>query len=138
MNFKEVLLQYSSNRAVIGCQEDEIVAIEKKTGTILPKDYRQFLKQMGRSAPDFFVGSDFEYEKLSDLQEWATDLLSESDLSPLGNDAFVFMMHQGCQFYFFQNGKVNYYMEGEKEPEVRFSTFEEFFNEYAKQRTPPV
>lgn len=132
MVFEDVLLQYASNRAVAGCHDDEIAVIEKKTEANLPDDYKQFLKHMGRSAPDFFVGSDFEYDKLLNLQEWATDLLNESDLEPLGKDAFVFMMHQGYQFYFFQNGKVNYYMEGEKASEERFSTFEDFFNEYAK------
>ena len=132
MGFEDILSQYSTGRDVVGCQSDEITAVEKKFGVSLPNDYKQFLMCMGHRAPDFFVGSDFEYNKLPDLQEGAAELLQECGQAPLAEGAFVFIMHQGYQFYFFDKGRIYYYMEDEDKFEERFSTFEEFFIDSTK------
>ena len=59
-------------------------------------------------------GSDFTFEDLEGVREAADELLVEAGLEPLPSSAFVFVMHQGYQFYYFQDGAVFYFKEGDK------------------------
>ncbi len=114
-----------------GCSELEIRLLEDRLGIGLPQKYQSFLKLMGHSADRFFLGSDFTYNELEQLQDWAKELLEESavDLT-FPDNAFVFLMHQGYQFYFFylnedNNPKVYGYLEGNSHFD-KFERFDEF------------
>ena len=87
-----------------GCSDAEIEALEAELGIVLPRAYREFLLTMGRSAGDFFCGTDFLYADLP-LREYADELLSEGDVPLALHPAdFVFAMHQGYTFLFFRCG----------------------------------
>ena len=94
----------------------------------LPDSYRHFLLSAGHGIDEFLAGSDFTIDDLKGVREAADELLVEGGLEPLANDAFVFAMHQGYQFYFFANGEVYYYREGMDHIEKRYGSFEEFFD----------
>lgn len=80
----------------------------------------------------FFQGSD--YYNPDKLKKWAEALLQDDCFPvPLPDDAYVFVMHQGYEFYFVKlseggNPPVYYYLEGQYERDfVKVTdTFEEF------------
>lgn len=126
--FLEKLELFTAKRHTSGCSIDEIESLVRQGNVELPVSYRQFMLVAGRGVDDFLQGSDFTFDELDDMREAADELLVESGLNRLTSDSFVFAMHQGYQFYFFQNGKVYYYLEGEDHIERRFASFEEFFD----------
>ena len=88
---------------------------------------------MGKAAGDFMKGSDFFYERLFDLRESAEALLEDDNSNfTLPKNAFVFWVHQGYQFAFFNcesdNLAIFYYMEGEGAKKI-YDTFEDFLIE---------
>ncbi len=115
-------------KKIKGCSESEIRLLEERLGVNFPYAYKFFLGMMGHSADHFFLGSDFTYNELEQLQDWAKELLGESDEYPnFPADAFVFIMHQGYQFFFFylnesDNPTVYGYLEGNS----YFDKFEKF------------
>ena len=57
---------------------------------------------MGNSAHKLFVGEDIVINELTDLKEYAADLLKENNSARVLRDSdFVFWMSQGCMFCFF-------------------------------------
>lgn len=108
---------------IIGCSEVEIASLEQQQGVVLPSAYRFFLKTMGHKAGSFLQGTDWDYKYLKTLREDAEYLLSSSKSSfQLPSDAFVFTMHQGYSFLFFQTGDddppVMLYVEEEQPRQV--------------------
>lgn len=98
-----------------GCSSEEIAQIESQVGQRLPGVYRDFLALVGRASSGFMRGSDFACGQLLRINREARDLLREGGLS-LSSSAFVFLMHQGYQFLYFD-------LNGGADPEV--SRFEE-------------
>ena len=85
----------------------------------LPKAYLDFMRYAGYGG--FFVGSDYGIHKAKHLNGYAKELLEENDFPhKLGENDFVFFMHQGYAFYFFnlaegENPPVYYYNECENQ-----------------------
>ena len=115
------------------CIDSEIDKVEASQNVSLPPVYRDFLKLMGRGAGRFFRGSDLYYPDVLTLGEQAKHLLKE-DGQPfeLPDDAFVFLVHQGYQFFYFRTGSgdedpvVYGYMEGEGKAIKRWIKFSDF------------
>jgi hypothetical protein len=101
-----------------GASESQIERLEEKSGP-LPASYKAYLLIAGRRPPRGWVGTDCTIGILADVRRWAEEVLRENGQPPLPGRAFVFMMHQGYQFYYFEaDGRsddppVFYYMEGE-------------------------
>ena len=127
-NFNETLTAFISQRHPQGCSADQIAALAEQTEGHLPSAYLQFMEAAGNGVDDFLRGSDFTIEDLDGVREAADELLVEAELEPLTSNAFVFVMHQGYQFYYFQDGAVYYFKEGESRTEKRFDSFESFFD----------
>lgn len=99
-----------------------IARLEDHLGRPLPASYRAYLSIAGASPPRKLVGSDCHGDYLFELHGWAIELLSESGCQlTLPEDAVVFFMHQGYQFFFFhadgttEDPPVYYYFEGRSE-----------------------
>ena len=113
------IANYLSKKGCIlnGCSRAEIQKIENYYKVQLPETYVEFLKYMGKGAGKFMMGSSAFYDEIFDLKEGGIALLVENEFKPLPNLAFVFWMHQGYQFAFFnvndgQNPPIYYYTEG--------------------------
>lgn len=112
----------AGERPLGGLGEAEIREVARHQGVELPAVYARFLSRLGRSAGDFLRGSDFLYPDLLPLKEYAQQLLEEDEVDfTLGEEHFVFLMHQGYQFLYFDatasdDPPVYLYLEGEGEP----------------------
>jgi hypothetical protein len=115
-----------------GCPNEEIEKLEEHFNIKLPDAYRDFLLTMGRGAGKLFEGSHFTYEHLFKLREWAEELMVEAKAEfDLPDDAFVFMMHQGYDFFFFQVSEgvdppVDEFLEGKQVPTQQAEHLSEF------------
>jgi hypothetical protein len=118
-----------------GCSDREIAKLESKFGVRLPGPYKNFLSRFGRdkSASRMMVGTDYFVPVLFKLRGWAEELLQE-DGNPfqLHPQDFVFLMHQGYQFYYFRadgaddDPPVFYYLENSKQPEQKFESISDW------------
>ena len=103
--------------------DQQVDKIESKYNVSLPETYRQFLTSTDADAYRMLVGSDFEYSDLLDMRDKAEELLVESNATmKLKENDFVFVMHQGYQFLFFEclgdpDPPVFHYME--KDPDAK-------------------
>ncbi len=68
----------------------------------LPASYKAYLLMAGRRPPRGWLGTDCTVGELADVRVWAEEVLRENGQPPLPAQAFVFMMHQGYQFYYFR------------------------------------
>ena len=121
----------------LGCNDEEIKKLEDYYNIVLPQPYIIFLKTLGKNTDLFLNGTDFLFDKLFKLREYAIDLLDKDGISDIleAND-FVFMSHQGYQFLFFKTSSsdtsIYYYEEGEKKAQKVYDNFDEWFFETAK------
>jgi hypothetical protein len=85
-----------------GCTKSEVAEIEDAFGSSLPTAYRSWLLSHGRIPPGKFIGSDCSYPALLKLNSWAQEILEENG-QPFHLTAhdFVFFMHQGYHFLYF-------------------------------------
>lgn len=107
---------------IVGCtpyEVDSVVAAQRVNA--LPELYIEFLLAMGRKAGNFLVGADFLYPKLLELKEYAYELLYEEGATfQLPDDTFIFLVHQGYQFFYFRtrdqaaDPRIYYYIEGSR------------------------
>jgi SMI1 / KNR4 family (SUKH-1) len=117
-----------------GCREEEIGRLEKELGVVLPAFYRLFLTRMGRSAGAFLSGTDFLFADLGGLRLQAEQLLHESKAGfRLSDTDFVFAVHQGYQFLFFDTKEsddpaVWRYQEGDAASQKAFSHFSQWLD----------
>ncbi len=81
----------------------------------LPSAYVDFMRYAGDGS--YWIGSDCSFDDVPKLREWADELLEENSFPcKLKEDDFVFWMHQGYMFYFFNLSEgddppVYYYSE---------------------------
>jgi hypothetical protein len=129
---RQRLLALSSDREqpLEGANDGEIEALEAYAGGALPVVYRQFLKQLGRSAGELLRGSEYavSQEFHLRLREYAEELLRRNAAPfALPPTAFVFLMSQGYQFSFFNRNQgddpsVYHYLEGDPAPRLLDAT----------------
>jgi hypothetical protein len=110
-----------------------IARLEEHLGLPIPPAYRAYLGIAGASPPPELVGSDCHADCLFKLHDWAIELLKESgNPFPLPDDAIVFLMHQGYQFFYFHadgvtdDPPVYYYFENRLEPERPYERFSDW------------
>jgi hypothetical protein len=114
----------ASPEEVRGCDQDEILEVERQAQVQLPAAYRRFLARMGRSAGAFLKGSDFLYPAVTGLRSDAKAILEQTQAGwSLGPTDFVFLGHQGYVFLFFDtrmgdDAPVRRFMEDEQPEEV--------------------
>ncbi|UPK44539.1 SMI1/KNR4 family protein [Paenibacillus pabuli] len=84
------------------CTEDDMSELIKLSPTkSLPQNYLDFMNKAGNGI-EFLAGTDFTMKYISDLKEGAIELLEENESNiKLTDNQFVFMMHQGYMFWFF-------------------------------------
>jgi hypothetical protein len=122
----------ASQDSVKGCNEAEIAEIEKMYGLKLPTIYRQFLKRMGKEAGSFLDGTNYLCSTLSSLRRQAETLLKECNAQlSLDKNDFIFAVHQGYQFLFFNaqtsaDPAVFLYLEYENSFKQVYSHFSEW------------
>lgn len=94
-----------------GYSNDEINELIKLSSFALPDDYVKFMRTHGKSAAtSIFLGSLCSPKDIHDIIEDANYLITEAGLSlDTLKDKFVFIMHQGYQFYCLDERSVIYY-----------------------------
>ena len=108
--------------------------LEKRYDLTLPISYVNWFNGGGQKCQNL-VGTDVDYPRLSELQEWAQEILEEDKSSfVLPEKSFVFLMHQGYQFMYFicdgcEDPEVWYYLEGDLEPKIKWKCFSEYIRE---------
>ena len=108
-----------------------LLELEKKYELSLPSLYKNWHGQSGYNAENL-IGSDMDFPHLSELQEWANEILKEDKSSfILPEKSFVFFMHQGYQFMYFicdgnNDPEIWYYFEGDMKPKIKWESFSEF------------
>jgi hypothetical protein len=112
---------------------EQIARLETHLGLPIPSAYRAYLAIAGVSPSPALVGSDCHDHYLFDLRESAVKLLQESgNPFSLPEDAIVFLMHQGYQFFYFRaDGVTNdpavyYYFEDRSAPEFAYESFSDW------------
>lgn len=114
---------------IYGCTQLEIENLERLVGSPLPLAYKQFLLAIGHGAGAFLNGTDVFYGQVATLTDAAKMLLAENGLpDELPKDGFVFYMHQGYEFGYFQTGDgadppVYQYVEGNGAPKLVWPSF---------------
>jgi len=112
----------------------ELSQLEEKYNFHFPEIYKKFYQKCKSSTPKGMVGTDL-FNNHNKLKEWAIELLNENNTENfLKDDDFVFMMHQGYIFWYFQaNGNPNPIVYGYNEEDLlpkRISDLKNFLNEY--------
>lgn len=122
---------------LMGCSESEISQLESYYNIKFPKIYLEFLALMGKGAGRYMSGSSCFFDELTNLKDWANELIVDNGFQPVPNGAFVFWMHQGYQFAFFRlsendDPKVYGFDEGIKQDDfdVKFDSLTAFFNAF--------
>jgi hypothetical protein len=124
---------------LIACSGADIATIESAAGISLPTVYKDFLQTMGRKAGNFLEGSDFLYPDLLNLNNAANSILKELQLDyRLSKNDFVFWMHQGYQFTFFDASEGNdpsvlFFTDSYKKPERTTNSFSKWLTALAKR-----
>jgi hypothetical protein len=119
---------------ILGCRDEDIERLEKQSGVALPASYRQFLLRMGQSAGTFLSGTDFLFADLGGLRLQAEQLLRETNADfRLKEKDFVFAVHQGYEFLFFDTKEADdpavwLYDEGDDAPRKVFGHFSEWLD----------
>lgn len=84
------------------CSKDDISKlINISPSRTLPQTYLDFMNKAGNGI-EFLVGTNYSMNYIFDLKEWAIELLEENNfIKKLTDNQFIFMMHQGYMFWFF-------------------------------------
>jgi hypothetical protein len=136
------LAQYDHFR---GCSKAQVLEIEQDQEVpLLPASYQSFLETMGRHAGGVFDGTSILYPEVLGAKHGARALLARRQ-SPLelGDSKFVFMIHQGYVFAFFdvlcgEDPEVVQYMDEEDPKFERISSsFTEYLEKWVKDYLNP-
>lgn len=89
------------------CNEDEILKLKKLMPTKeLPLTYLEFMCKAGNGI-EFLAGTHYSMKYILELKEWAVELLDENNFpKKLTDNQFVFMIHQGYMFWYFNLDEV--------------------------------
>ena len=119
------------------CSADEVERLDRAAAHRLPAAYKAYLLIAGAEPPAAWVGSDCTVRHLPGLKEAADELLKSDGQPPLSQQAFVFFMHQGYQFFYFiadgtsDDPPVFYYLEREPGVVKKFDRFSRMVAECA-------
>ena len=115
---------------IIGCTPNQIEEIRLLAGGRLPPVYEVFLRKLGCGAGRFFEGTDIFYPQILTNRQGADALLQEDECEfQLSKSDFVFAIHQGYQFMYFDlsavgdDPQVYSYMEGDGLPKIKWKHF---------------
>jgi len=126
-----------------GASFAEVEELEAATGKDLPAQYREFLLGLGNGAGDFFQGRDIFLPSLTGLKEEAINLLKENkEKAELNENQFVFSMHQGYEFTYFDlmegdDPPVYQYVEGKGPPVLTWHLLSAFLRDSIAQYARP-
>ena len=89
-------------------KSDHLSNVESQLEIVLPSAYKDFYARCKKRVPKNLIGTDLRDQRL-ELDASARELLKENQLENfLKKDDFVFMMHQGYMFWYFNaNGSEN-------------------------------
>lgn len=124
---------------VQGASWEEVAVLEKKLRQSLPAQYREFLLGVGRGAGEFLHGTVIFASALAELRNEAIGLLNENGENvQLSEDTFVFSMHQGYEFTYFNFSEgddppVYQYVEGNGPPVRTWASFSDFLRDAIAQ-----
>ena len=124
------------------CSASEVERLQNDCGLPLPAAYKAYLLIAGQAPPSAWVGSDRAVRHLPSLRAAAETILRESGRPPLPTEAFVFLLHQGYQFFYFvadgrsDDPEVFYYLEGEPAVVRRFDRFSDLVAVVASEAEP--
>lgn len=124
-----------------GATLEDVTALERAIERDLPAQYREFLWAIARGAGKFLQGTDIFLSALGGLKEEAISLLQENEEGiELPSDAFVFSMHQGYEFTYFNTSDgadppVYQYVEGNGPPVLTWDSFSAFLSDSIAQHT---
>ena len=124
------------------CSADEVERLQNESGVKLPAAYKAYLLIAGQAPPSAWVGSDCACRHLPSLRTAAERILRESGRPPLPTEAFVFLMHQGYQFFYFvadgrsDDPAIFYYLEGEPTVVRKFDRFSDLVAVVASDADP--
>ncbi len=91
-----------------GCQETEIIKLEKDLGFDLPLSYKEFLKFLGRDYDGIFRGSDCFINDVIENTKYFPDLLAENKVDFLLPQHYLaFFSHQGYIMFWFELPKTD-------------------------------
>lgn len=91
-----------------GCTEQQLQEIKIAQGVqYLPYLYEEFLRFMGVSSGDLFIGMDstYAYLKSGRMKQALQNLLDKDNFSQILEPFFVFMSQQGHSFWYFKTGQ---------------------------------
>jgi hypothetical protein len=89
---------------IAGCTDEEIAVIMQMQGaTHLPELYVEFLRYLGKSPGDLYIGCDLHYRYLSagNYRGGLNESLTLCGFAPVMEDGVVFMCQQGHTYWFF-------------------------------------
>ncbi len=115
-----------------GCSLENVEMREKNASLSLPLQYREFLLGIGRGAGILFQGTDIFFPSIIGLKTDAVNLLKENGENfTLSSVDFVFSMHQGYEFCYFNTSEgddppVYQYIEGSGSPMIVWKSFSDF------------
>lgn len=131
--FKDDLfrLGIASEESLLACTTSQVDDVQNCMPGKMPLAYRLFLQAMGAGAGRFFRGTSVYYPTMIGLTEAAQEILEDNGgNTKLPDDAFVFAMHQGYQFFYFRcnsdNPPVYHYMDGESEATMWADSYTQF------------
>lgn len=130
--------EHPSDR-IEGCSEEEISDMEEFHAVELPEAYQSFMRQLGKGAGNFWMGSVWTYPEVKNLKEYAEDTVDLFDADfEFDEKDFVFYGLQGHTCYFFNTAEgddppVYRYEEDRDEAEKLEDSFSEFISEVAKK-----
>jgi hypothetical protein len=92
---------------LLGCSDKDLADIEEAFEVKLPAVYRALMKMLGRGAGDLWNNCSYQYPQVVDyLRDNAEQYLEANNQSfRLGPTDYVFMDHQGCEFFYFDTTK---------------------------------
>ncbi len=96
----------SRNIGLLGCTDEEVKKVEEFYCIKLPRAYVEYLLLMGRYSGPMNVGTSCFYDDLFDLREVAQEILDDNSIDyQLSKSEFVFEIHQGYTFLFFETNE---------------------------------
>lgn len=130
-----ILTEIEKSNRLIPASNKEIIEVEQRLNIQFPEFYIDFLKLAGNGLTPFWQGSDYEVNKLVDLQTASKEILIENGQNVTEN-MFTFWMHQGYQFCFFtidSNFSIYYFNECDNTGIVKIAnSFDDFLSNYPK------